>query len=254
MGGMGMGMELSDDSVGAESESLPDNRKIIYTADLSIVVENFDPVENGIAKLVKKFNGFIADSTIDTQNKQSRRGDWTVRIPVAKFDDFLNAAGSIGVPVSRSQNARDVTEEYVDVEARIVNKKKLEARILELLERPDDKIQHVIEVEKELGRVREEIERMEGRIRYLKDKVDLTTVNISIWEEKEYQPSQAKTFSNRVSSAWNRSVTRSQRGIEDAAVWGVGNILPIVFWSLVGIVAYFVCKRFYRKWRAVAGE
>lgn len=241
MAGMG-GMEAELDD-----QRKPDNRKIIHTAKLSIVVENFDPVESSIAKIVKDYGGFISDSNIDTKNKKRRRGDWTVRIPVSKFESFLDEAGSIGVPVSRSRNAQDVTEEYVDVEARIANKKKLEARILELLERPDDKIQHVIEVEKELGRVREEIERMEGRMRYLTDRIALTTVELTIWEEKEYRPAESPTFSNRIASAWGSSITRTQRGFEDFAVWAVANAFVLLAWLVVGLVAWRYARRFYRK-------
>ena len=240
---------------GPENEALaggklPDNRKIIYSADLSIVVEDFDPVESAVASLVKKHDGLIADSTINTQNRERRKGEWKIRVPVAKFDAFLGEAGSIGIPVSRSRNAQDVTEEYVDVEARITNKKKLEARILELLERPDDKIQHVIEVEKELGRVREEIERMEGRIRYLKDKVDLTTVNLSIAEEKEYRAPEAPTFSNRVKSAWANSVTRIKDGFEDAVVWSVANAFAILVALVIGFFVIGWIRSNFRKWYA----
>jgi len=57
-----------------EANKLPDNRKIIYTADISVVVEDFDPVEAAVASLVKKHGGFVADSNIDTKNKKRRRG------------------------------------------------------------------------------------------------------------------------------------------------------------------------------------
>ena len=249
---MGTGRQGKSDSDSPQASQA--NRKIIYSADLSIVVEEFDLVESSVTGLVKKFGGFIADANIDTQNRKSRRGEWKVRIPISKFEPFLSETGSLGVVVSRSQQAQDVTDEYVDVKARISNKKKLEARILELLERPDDKIQHVIEVEKELGRVREEIERMEGRMRYLNDKIELTTVKLSIREEKEYRPAAQPSFSGRIAKAWNSSMTRTQRFFEDTAVWLVGNALPIVFCSSIGVAAFVVVRRKLKSRDVCSGE
>lgn len=219
------------------------------------MVDNFDPVEAAIERLVQDADGFIADANVDVKNRKGRRGNWTIRVPVANFDAFLNKAGSIGIPVSRSRNAEDVTEEYVDIEARIANKKKLEARIIELLDRPDDKIQHVIEVERELGRVREEIERMEGRIRYFKDRIELTTVSISVREEQEYVPPENPGFSNRITRAWNGSLVNTKRGAEDFAVWFVGNLLAIIFWLTIALIVLWLIRRVLKKnWPASSSE
>ena len=222
-------------------------RKIIYTANLSVVVENFDPVESAIQSLVKKFGGFISNSKVNEANRQRRRGTWTVRIPVKSFDEFLDATGSLGVPVSSSQKADDVSEEYWDIEARIANKKKLEARILQLLERPEDEIKQIIEVERELARVRGDIERMEGRIRYLSNRVSLTTVTIEVIEEQEYKPAQTPTFSNRITKAWNSSLENTQDGFEDCVVVLVANALPILFWIIAIPTGWIVIRRFLKK-------
>ena len=241
-GGRPLRMRANAEGEDSDEQNIS-NRKIIFSADLSIVVDNFDPVEAEIERIVQQADGFIADAKVDTKNRQGRRGNWTVRIPVSNFDAFLNKAGSIGILVSRARKAEDVTEEYVDIEARIANKKKLEARIIELLERPDDKIQHVIEVERELGRVREEIERMEGRIRFLKDRVELTTVRISVKEVQEYVPPENPGFSNRIARAWNGSLVNTKRAAEDAAVWLVGNLFAIIFWLTIALIVAWLVRR-----------
>ena len=250
MGGMGMAQDRSE-SEGSQRSSAIDNRKIIYSANLQLVVEDFDPVESAIRSLVKKHGAFIADATMGARNTQKRSGTWTIRTPADRFDDFLTGAGEIGVVVSRSRNSQDVTEEYVDIQARITNKKKLESRIIQLLERPDDKIQHVIEVERELGRVREDIERMEGRIRFLSDRVELTTVTITVSEEKEPQPVVATGFAARVSQAWQNSLASARRGIENFIVWLAGNAIALVVWILIGLIALIVVRRVVKKGRAV---
>ena len=241
------GGEKSGKSGTADPAKMEIERKIIYTADLSIVVEDFSPVEESIQRLVKQFGGYISNSNLNKANQKRRKGTWTVRIPVDSFQDFLEATGAMGVLVSSSQNAQDVSEEYWDITARIANKKKLEARILKLLERPEDEIKQVIEVERELGRVRGEIERMEGRIRYLSNRISMTTVTLEVIEEKEYQPPQAPTFSNRISKAWSGSLKNTQDAFEDGLVWLVANALPILFWIIVLPIGWFILRRFLKK-------
>ncbi len=253
MGGMGMGESTSRLNADSDAKSTPqeaiDNRKIIYSASLRIVVEDFDPVASTVDAMVKKHGGFIADANLGARNQRRRTGTWTVRIPVANFDTLLSEAGGIGIVIDSSRSAQDVSEEYVDIQARIVNKKKLETRIQELLERPDDKIQHVIEVEKELARVREDIERMEGRIRYLSDRIDLTTVSLSITEEKEPQPQVATSFTGRVSQAWQNSLASARRGLENFVVWIAGNGIGLLLWLLLGTLALTIIRRFMKKGR-----
>jgi uncharacterized coiled-coil protein SlyX len=222
------------------------NRKIIYTASMDVVVEQFDGVEAKLNSLVESHGGFIASANIGRMQGESRNGYWTVRVPVDEYTDFLNSVGNIGVPASRTQSASDVTEEYVDIEARITNKRKLEARIIELLERPEDKLQHVIEVERELARVREDIERMEGRLRYLKDQTSLTTVTVNIREERNYIPPQTPTISNRVSSAWSTSLINGRAFFENLVVAAAGNALGFGIFLLGLLIAIPVLRRLYR--------
>ena len=243
-----------DSSKDSEAESGQDQpgkvteRKIIYTASLEVVVEQFDDVQSKISKLVDQNDGFISSANIDRMTGERRSGRWTVRIPVANYREFLDAVGGIGVPAARNENASDVTEEFVDIEARIANKKKLEARIVELLERPDDKIQHVIEVERELARVREAIERMEGRMRYLADATSLTTVDIFVREERDYVPPQALTLGTRINNAWTTSLTNCRRFFEDAVVFIVANAIGFGIFLLACLIAIPVLRRLWKRW------
>lgn len=230
---------LSDDTAASD-------RKIIYTASMVVVVENFDQMEQKIDSLVKSHGGFISSANLDRMRGERRSGNWTVRIPVDQYDKFLNAVGNIGVPTSRNQTASDVTEEFVDLEARIKNKKNLETRILQLLEQRDDEIKNVLSVERELNRVREEIERMEGRLRYLTDRTSLTTVEINIREEQEYVPPQAPTLANRVSSAWSSSLLNCRRFLEDLVVLVVGNFIGFIAFLIGLVIAWFIFRRVLR--------
>lgn len=227
----------SENSAGqAASETPPvaDNRKIIYTASLAVVVEDFSGVEQSINELVKKYGGFVASANVSLNQGSERSGTWVLRVPVATFEEFLNASGDLGVPERREQNGQDVTEEYVDLEARIRSKKQLEERILELLAANKGEIKDVIEVERELSRVRTEIEQMEGRLRYLADRTELTTVTLMVREQKEYQPPQAPGFGSQIAATWSNSTT---------GIWSLGKSIVLIavatlpWLLLVGIVA-----------------
>ena len=141
-----------------------------------------------------------------------------MRVPVNKFDSFLDEVAKLGVAENRTQTAQDVTEEYVDLEAQITNKKRLEERIVALLKDSTGKIKDVIEVEHELARVRGEIEQMEGRLRYLTNRTDFTTVSISAREEENYVPPAAPTFTNRIAQAWTSSIDALRTFGEQMAV------------------------------------
>ncbi len=192
---------------GGETIAAADNRKIIYTASLSIVVDDFAKVEQSISGLVNSYGGFIASANVSLNQGNQPSGTWAVRIPVASFESFLDASGDLGVPERREQHGQDVTEEFVDLEARINSKNQLEERILELLADNKGEIKDVIEVERELSRVRTEIEQMEGRLRYLADRTQLTTVTLNVREEQDYIPPQAPGFGLRIATTWNGSTS-----------------------------------------------
>ncbi len=216
------------------------DKKIIYEASVSLLVKNFDTTPAAIENLVKSSGGYLAMTDIARNQGTERSGRWVARIPVAGYDSFLEALSKIGVKERMHQSGQDVTEEYVDLEARISTKKKLEARILELLENRDGEIKDVIVMEQELSRVRTEIEQMEGKLRYLENRVSLTTVTIEAREQQNYTPPEAPGLGGRIAAAWNNSVGGLGSLITGAIVLGVGAIPWVLGMGLVaGPVWYF---------------
>ena len=183
------------------------DRKIIYTAGVELVVEDFDPVPAQVNALAKQFGGYVASSNLSGSPGRPRRGEWTLRVPVDRHEDFIAAARELGEVHRDSVDSQDVTEEYYDVEARIRNKKKAEERLLDLLEKTTGELEDVLAVERELSRVREEIERVEGRLRVLADLTSLTTVSLTISEIKDYVPDEAAPYVTRVRRGLEASVT-----------------------------------------------
>ncbi len=236
-----------------ETQAAIRERKIIYEAHVTLVVEDFSKTEGEVTELVKQHGGYSAEVEVDRTQGERLSGRWIVRIPVDQYDAFLGALSKLGIPEKFNQTAQDVTEEYVDLEARIANKKRLEERILELLVGSDGEIKDVIEVERELARVRGEIEQMEGRLRFLENHTALTTVTINVVERQSYVPAQAPTFLGRIDQAWGSSLISLRRFGEHLTV-------AIVFmfpWFLVLVVVLapaIWCLRIYKRRTTVASE
>lgn len=205
---------VSDDSGSVRGENkekpLPDaaalQRKIIYTADAELVVEDFSSVPSQVEALAERFDAYVASSNVTGSPGRPRSGQWTIRVPAERYDEFLRAVEELGEVHRLSSDSQDVTEEYYDVQARIRNKKQTEQRLLKQLEEATGELKEILEVERELDRVREKIEQMEGRMRVLDNLTTLTTVNLSITEIKDYVPELAPTYGTRVRRAFSASI------------------------------------------------
>lgn len=230
------------------------NRKIIYNTSVGLVVKNYHDFEQQIAGLVSQHGGFIASSRTDRRYNDRQSGTWVVRIPTTQYSDFLAGVTGLGFAESREENAQDVTEEYVDIEARIKNKRTLEGRVVKMLEERPGKLADVLEIERELSRIREELERMEGRLRYLKDRTSLATVTINSREESEYVPPAAPTLGSRIENSWGNSLSNLQ-GLGENLLIAIVAFVPwlVIVWVPLYVV-YRLAKRIWRRRRSSAGR
>ena len=156
-------------------------RKLIKTGNITFETKNIDSTRNNITAAVKKYNGYISsDDNYTTEERISNT--LLVRIPDDNFDSFMaDATRGVRRFDNRSVNLSDVTEQFIDINARLSTKKELEARLLELLKRASA-ITEIIEIEKQLGELRSEIESIEGRLKYLQNQVSYSTVSITFYE------------------------------------------------------------------------
>lgn len=182
-------------------------RRIIYTATVDLVVEEFEGVSRRVIELAETSGGYVANSSLHGRPGTPRHGTWTIRVPVENYARLLAQARELGELRSLTSNSKDVSEEYYDLEARIRNKQKTESRLVTLLEEATGDLEEVLNVEEKLDRVREEIERMQGRLRVLRDQTSLATVTVTIEQIRGYEPEQEAAFGTRVRRAFRGSVT-----------------------------------------------
>src|SRR5262249_12843084 len=142
----------------------PTTRRVIDTVFLELRVTDVSETASQLQAAIAKVKGYVADSQLrPTQHS----GRWTVRIPQDALDTFLAEAQQWGVVLSSRTTAEDVTEQFIDVEARQKAKRSEEARLLKLLEEQTGTLTDVLAVEQQLHRVREELEQTDGRVRFL---------------------------------------------------------------------------------------
>ena len=155
---------------------------IIRTGQAAIEVDSLEPAVAAVRDLAMRLGGYVAASSFEGGDDRLRSASLEVKIPADRWSDAIDGLEPIGRLESVSENAQDVGEEFVDVSARLTNARRLETRLVELIDRRTGKLEDVLAVERELARVREEIERYEGRLRYLRSRVATSTLVVYVHE------------------------------------------------------------------------
>jgi hypothetical protein len=222
------------------------DQKIIYTGTLSVVAKEFDKAEPKVREVVKKHKGFIADAQVQRNQGSRPSATWVIRTPAENFDDCMHDLAEIGIPETQRVATQDVGEEYVDVQSRVASKKKIEERILEMLKNRNGDLKEVLELEGKLGVIREEIERAQGRLNFLTNRVSLSTINLTLREERDYTPPQTPNFATQIADTWTTSTGSFTKFLQSIAIFAVGIAPWLPFWLLFSLAAWIIAKKIHR--------
>ena len=155
---------------------------IIRTGNATIKVDSLEPAVARLRVLAASVGGYVGNTSMQTGTDQLRSASVEIKVPAARWGQLVSGLKPIGTLESVQESAQDVGEEFVDVQARVANAKRLEARLIDLLANRTGKLSDALQVERELARVREEIERYEGRIRYLRAQTSMSTMTVTVHE------------------------------------------------------------------------
>jgi len=223
-------------------------RKLIRDAWLTLLVQDVPKVAQQVRQVAEEFNGYVAESS------QTRRpdGSWsailTLRVPSENYHKALSRLQQLGQVDDLREQVQDVTEEFVDLEARLRNLKRSEQHLLELLKRTG-KVGELLQVERELSLRRLEIERLEGRLRYLSHQVDFSTIRVTLNEFRP-RPVPGTAFSvPKVFADAFRAVVLILRGALVVAVWVL--VFGII-WLPLSLIAWWTVRKLRPTERKVA--
>ncbi|QBZ97080.1 DUF4349 domain-containing protein [Flavobacterium sangjuense] len=236
----------SDTKVAAVSLNMPPKEieetietKIIKSGNLRFQTDDLEQTYSQIQSAVKKYKALVKNDSQENNDYQFSRSI-NIRIPNQHFDAFI-ADISKGVKYfdTKEISSQDVTEEYIDVASRIKTKKILEQRYLELLKKAN-KVSEMLEIEGELSDIREEIEAKEGRLRYLQNKVSMSTLDITFYKPVAQGGKATVSYGGRIGNA----IVSGFNSISNFFI-GLLGIWPVIV-TLV-VVFILIRKRFKRK-------
>lgn len=218
-------------------------RKIIYNATVALVSDNFATAQNNLMALIKTHKGYVAETNVNGTPGTPRQGSWKIRIPESQFNGFMAAVVKLGELQTTHTDSQDVTAEFYDLQARIANKQVEEKRLIMHLQRSTAKLSDILAVEKELSRVRGEIEQMQGRLRLLANMTSLTTITVTLQEVKEYVAPRPATFGEQIARTFQYSFGQLGDFAKGAVLAFVALLPWAVTFLLVGIPIWRIARR-----------
>lgn len=228
----------------AKAASPAVSRKIIYDAQIDLIVESVDPVAKKVARFVQDAGGYVAEQNVTGSPGSTRSMRWKIRVPVEQFDSLVDAVLSLGELERNNRTSQDVTEQYYDIEARIKNKRVEEQTLNKILQERSGKLEDVLKIEIELSRVRGEIEQLEGKIRVLENLSSLATLTLNVREREKYAPPPpvAADFPTQVSRTWNASLLSLINLGKAIALWAVSWAIWIPFLLVLGLLGWITLR------------
>ena len=164
------------------------NRKLIRNANVELEIVSFDDAVQKITAFAKEERGYVATTDSQKQANGKRRGQVEVKVLPENLDRFLQKIRGLGELKNQTLGTEDVTKAYFDTDARLKNARVMEQRLIDMLKTKTGKVSDLLQVEKELGRVREEIEKMQGELKYWDSQIQFATVTISLAEKDMEEP------------------------------------------------------------------
>ena len=214
--------------------------RIVRTANISLAVRDFDAARSAIDRIAGGAGGFIGSITVTGAPPNPRRLSASLRVPSAQLGSVLASLRTIGTVVEETQSADDVTEQVIDLDARIANGHNTERRLNDLLQRRTGQLSDVLAGEREVARVREEIERLEAQHKDIDGRVTYATIAVHVGEDKAAtlhlgpQP-----LSTRMRDAAVDGFSLALGTAADALIFLLRAGPVLVFWAIpVGLVLY----------------
>ena len=236
----------SSDITNVVSEGELTQRKVIKNGSLSLFVKKAEEVADRIKGVAEKLSGFVSDSRIYEVSAGIKSGSITIRVPADKFDEAMREIKTFAVKVeSENVNASDVTEQFIDLEARLKNLKAEEEQYIQIMKRAVT-VEDTLNVAQRLSDVRGRIEQIEGQLQYLSRQVDMSTITVDLTAEEDVEVFGVRWRPLFVAKQAFRNMLTGLTRYVDAMIGFVFNIPLILLWlATFGIGGFIVWRVLY---------
>ena len=175
-------VKIRQDGLSAGERASVAPAMVIRTGMATVEVDSVEAAVARVQRLAVQLGGYVGNTSVSMGDEERRTATIELKIPATRFDQAVSGLRPVGRVESVQTQAQDVGEEYVDLAARNANARRLEERLLALLATRTGKLEDVLAVERELARVRQEIDVQEGRLRYLRSRVAVSTLTVTLHE------------------------------------------------------------------------
>ncbi len=230
------------------------NVKLIYTAYMSVQTTDIDETTASLEALVNECGGYFESTSVDNGGIYSdgiyRSAYYTVRIPTAKYETFINTAGEKWHITSLNQNVENIGQQYFETEMRLETLRTKEKRLHELLEQAGD-LSDVIQLESALSDTEYQIDMYTSTLKRYDSLVDYSTVSVDVQQVKRVEQTieQDESFGARLSRSFSNGTAHFVRSLQEFALWATYNLFTLIIWAVIIILVILIVRRIIRRRR-----
>jgi hypothetical protein len=232
-------LSIEDEQLTDEIETV--DRKIIKEGRVRFETKDIDKTKSLIHQTVQELNGYFAnDNAYNYSDRIEHRLE--IRVPANKFDLLLmKISENVDKFDNKNIDVTDVTEEFIDIAARIKTKKELKNRYAELLKQAT-KVEEILNIEKEMGKLQTEIESVEGRMKYLRDKIAFSTLTVTYYQNTTSEFGFSSKFVDGVKNGWS------------VFLWFIVGLSHLWVFIIVAVVAVYLIRKWRKKKKKVSQQ
>jgi hypothetical protein len=244
--------ESEGDETDSSEHTVPTVPMIARVAGITLSTKEFDKTRAALEEILKRHNGYMGELKVSAPADAGRTLTATLRVPGPQLEAAMAELKKLGRVEDESQGGEEVTQQYVDLQARLANGKQTEQRLTEILRTRTGKLQDVLKVELEIDRVRGEIEQMQAEQKELTKRVAFATLNATIKEEYQAKlqatpPSTGSRFRNAAVDGYNTVI----EGLIDVALFLLSAGPNLLLWAAI---LFFPARWAWKKLRRKVAE
>lgn len=239
----------ADAEAPAEPEEAPAedrlaNAKMVYTASIEAETTDYDACTAALDALVEKLGGYLEYASMGSYGDGSRNASYTVRVPSARFKEFLAGVGEIGHVTSQDQNADNISEMYYDTESRLATQRTKMERLQMLLSKAEN-MEDIIDLENAIAETELQIEQLTGSLRHYDSLVDYATIELRLREVLRLSTVEEAppTFASRLSNAFTGGLRSFGDFLQGLAIFLAYNWIWLLFLGLILLAVVKLSKR-----------